>query len=118
MSISSNIKDEIIIIQQLVNTELCCNLLNEDKMKYQEYLRDTFPEFSKNSPQLFKKIIFKEDLTMLDAMLKNLDDLNNGIVQEKDVTTNIGEKLAEKYLYPVLGRPESTTEKQPEFVTK
>ena len=53
MSVSSNIKDEIMIIQQLVNTELCSNLLNEDKMKYQEYLRDTFPDFSKNSPQYF-----------------------------------------------------------------
>lgn len=55
---------------------------------------------------------------MLEPMLKSIDDLNNGLVQEKDITTNIGETLAEKYLYPVLGKPDSTTENQPQFITK
>ncbi len=118
MSDVNKIRDTVEIIKQMANTELCVNLSQSDKNSYQEYMKELFPEFSQNYVGLFKKIIFREDLTMLNAMLKNLEDLNNGVVQEKDVTTNIGESLAEKYLYPVLGKPESTTEKKPEFITK
>lgn len=112
-----NIRDTVIIIQQLASTELCINL-SQDRMKYQEHMKSLFPEFANNYFGLFKKIIFREDISMLEPMLKNIEDLNNGIVQEKDVTTSIGETLAEKYLYPVLGKPESTTEKNPEFISK
>jgi len=66
---------------------------------------------------LFKKIVFKEDLSMLEIFLTKIEALENG-TSEQEVTTNIGETLAEKYLYPVLGKPESSTEKKPEFITK
>jgi len=118
MSDTKNIRDEVKIIQQMVNTELCINLLKEDKSSYLEHMKSLFPDFCQKYMGLFKKIIFKEDLTMLEPMLQQIDDLTNGVAQEKDVTTKIGETLAEKYLYPVLGRPESNTEKQPEFITK
>lgn len=118
MSSVSNIRDQIKIIQQLANTELCINLAKEDRMKYIEYMRELYPDFSKEYFVLFKKVVLREDLSMLEPMLKSIDDLNNGLVQEKDITTNIGETLAEKYLYPVLGKPESTTENQPQFITK
>jgi hypothetical protein len=118
MSHTNSIRDEVKIIQQLVNTDLCNTLLKEDKMKYLEHMKSVFPNFSEKYMGLFKKIIFKEDLSMLEPMLQNIDDFTNGKLAEKDVTTIVGETLAEKYLYPVLGKPESTTEKNPEFITK
>jgi hypothetical protein len=118
MSHTNSIRDQVKIIQQLVNTDLCDTLLREDKMKYLEHMKSVFPNFSEKYMSLFKKIIYKEDITMLEPMLKNIDDLQNGTADEKDITANIGETLAEKYLYPVLGKPESSTEKKPEFITK
>jgi hypothetical protein len=117
MSIN-NIRDQVKVIQQLANTELCINLFNDDKAKYLEHMKSLFPEFSENYMGLFKKIIFREDLSMLEIFLKKIEELNDGSSNEKEVTANIGETLAEKFLYPVLGKPESTTEKQPEFITK
>jgi hypothetical protein len=54
---------------------------------------------------------------MLDKLFESIEDLNNG-KSEKEITASIGETLAEKYIYPVLGKPESTTEKNPEFIQK
>lgn len=117
MNQSNEIRESVVLIQKIINTDVCINLFNEDKSKYQEHLRKLFPTFAQEYPSLFKKIILNQDLSMLDQMLKSIDDLNTG-KDEKDVTTSIGESLAEKYLYPVLGKPESTNEKKPEFITK
>jgi len=114
----NSMRDQIKIIQQLANTQLCIDLASDDKGKYVDHMKTIFPEFSEKYMILFKKIIFREDLTMLEPMLKSLEELESGKITEKDITTNIGETLAEKYLYPVLGKPESTTEKNPQFVTK
>jgi len=114
----NKIRNEAKVIQLLANTELCTNLLKEDKNKYFEYMRELYPDFAQKYIGLFKKIIYKEDLAMLDVFLNQIEELENGTSTEKDITANIGEILAEKYLYPVLGKPETKTEKQPEFVTK
>ena len=118
MSEANNIRDQVKIIQQMVNTELCKNLLIEDKRQYLEHMKELFLDFSGKYMSLFKKIIYKEDLSMLEIFLDQIESLENGTTNEKDVTSNIGETLAEKYLYPVLGKPESVNEKNPEFITK
>ena len=117
MNQSNQIRETVNLIQQVINTPIFVVLSNEDKSKYQDELRKLFPTFAEEYPSLFKKVILNQDLSMLDQMLKSIDDLNTG-KNEKDITTSIGESLAEKYLYPVLGKPETTTEKKPEFITK
>ena len=113
----TEIKDQIIVLQKMVNTELCINLEKEDPTKYREHMHQLFPDMAAKYPSLFKKIIFKHDLSMLDKLFESIEDLNNG-KSEKEITASIGETLAEKYIYPVLGKPESTTEKNPEFIQK
>ena len=113
----TKVKDDIKILQQMVNTELCINLEKENQVKYREHLHQLFPTFASEYPSLFKKIIFRQDLSMLETLFQSIEDLNNG-KDEKEITTNLGETLAEKFIYPVFGKPESTTEKNPEFIQK
>ena len=117
MNQSNEIRESITLIQQMINTEKFIQLFAEDQSKYKYELSQLFPTFSSEYPILFKKVILKQDLVMLEQMLKSIEDLNNG-KDEKNVTTSIGESLAEKYLYPVLGKPETKNEKNPEFITK
>jgi len=117
MSEQNKIRETIELIKQMINTESCINLEKEDGVKYREYLNVLFPTFAAEYPLLFKKVILRQDLSMLEPMLQSIEDLHNG-KSERDIATNIGETLAEKYIYPVFGKPESKTEKTPEFIHK
>ena len=117
MSQTNEITDTIKLIQEMISTNGFIELFNNDKQLYREKLMNMFPTFAASYPSLFKKVINKDDLSMLTQMLQSISDIEQG-KDEKDITANIGETLAEKYLYPVLGKPESSTEKQPEFITK
>ena len=79
-------------------------LKKEDDIKYRNKLISLFPTFAEDYPILFKKIINNDDITMLFTMLNSLNDVSSG-KDEKQITTELGEMLAEKYLYPVLGAP-------------
>jgi hypothetical protein len=111
-----NIRDTVFIIQKMIDTEQCKQLEKEDVDKYREMLHSLFTSFATEYPSLFKQIIFRRDLSMLEMMLKKIEDLQAGKIDEKEITTKIGETLAEKYIYPVVGKPETTTEKNPEFI--
>jgi len=117
MSQTNEITETIKLIQEMISTNEFMELFNNDKQLYREKITSIFPTFAASYPSLFKKVINKDDLTMLTQMLQSINDIEQG-KNEKDITVNIGETLAEKYLYPVLGRPETSTEKQPEFITK
>lgn len=113
-----NIRDTVFVIQKMIDTEQCKQLEKEDPDKYREMLHSLFTPFATDYPSLFKQIIFRRDLSMLEMMLMKIEDLQAGKIDEKEITTTIGETLAEKYIYPVVGKPESTTEKNPEFIHK
>jgi hypothetical protein len=118
MSEQDAIRGTTILIQKMIDTDQCKELEKEDPNKYRELLTQLFPTFSADYPSLFKLIIFRRDLSMLEMMLQKIEALKDGSSNEKDITSTIGETLAEKFIYPVLGRPESLTEKNPEFIQK
>jgi hypothetical protein len=113
----NDVMSTIQLIQKIIEVKEFVELYKNDQSKYRENLQRMFPTFAGDYPFLFKKVIFKQDLSLLPTILQSIDNIKNG-ENEKNITANIGEILAEKYLYPVLGKPESTTEKQPEFKTK
>ena len=78
MNQSNDIRESIKLITQLINTEEYVELLKEDRMKYQEKVRSIFPTFAQEYPQLFKKVVLKGDLSMLDTMLQSIDDIRDG----------------------------------------
>lgn len=110
------IRDDIFVLQKMIDTEQCKQLEKEDPDKYREMLHSLFTPFATDHPSLFKQIIFRRDLSLLEMMLQKIEALQAGKIDEKEITTSIGETLAEKYIYPVVGKPETTTEKNPEFI--
>ena len=101
---SIEIKQTVELIQKIINTDEYVILKKEDDIKYRNKLISLFPTFAEDYPILFKKIINNDDITMLFTMLNSLNDVSSG-KDEKQITTELGEMLAEKYLYPVLGAP-------------
>jgi len=99
------IRDTVKLIQQMMSSELFMQLYVEDKVKYTHTLRAAFPTFAEEYHHLFKKIINHDDLSMLEPMLSSIEALSKGTKTDKEITTDIGEKLAEKYLYPTFGKP-------------
>ena len=99
------IRDTIKLIQQMMQADKCLLMEVEDKIKHTNYLREAFPTFYEDFPLLFKKVIARQDLSMLEPMLKAIEDIYEGKRVDKDAANEIGEQLAEKYLYPTFGKP-------------
>jgi hypothetical protein len=66
-----------------------------------------FPDFYDSHPYLVKKVCKGDDLTMLYEMLNKLDHVEKGNETLTAVETNLGSKLADKYLYPNLKKNNS-----------
>ena len=67
--------------------------------------------FSKAHPEIYNKyttvvktICRKDDLTFLDKMIESLEKVDKGNKTMKQVSSKLGEELADKYLYPKLGK--------------
>tara|TARA_B100000427_G_C15491190_1_gene587705 strand:- start:126 stop:473 length:348 start_codon:yes stop_codon:yes gene_type:complete len=87
----------------------CLKILEDKKTLDEEPLYEKWDLFKKETPELFKFLVKTQEIDM--SILKKLC-LQSSIVtpenkREKD--KEVGEMLAEKYLYPTFGRP---TEKQ------
>lgn len=87
------------MIQAFVKTEEMQKL--KRKKGYQEYknhLIKIFPSFYEDFETLFNMIIDEKDVTFLDNMLQGLEAINHGKSRE-EVEKDIGEKLANKYVF-------------------
>jgi hypothetical protein len=67
-------------------------------------LLEKFPEFYQDHPNLVKKICKKDNLDMLYKMLDNLDNVESGNKSLSSVELDLGNKLANQYLYPSLNK--------------
>ena len=73
-----------------------------DPFEYEMKLMETHPEFYQSYPFLVKKLCKKEDISMLYKMLDNLNKVSNGEKSLAAVEMNLGNELANKYIYPTL----------------
>lgn len=101
----SPIRGTIKLIQEMMQTDKCMLMEVEDKIKFINFMRESFPSFYEEYPFLFKKVIARQDLSMLEPMLKAIEDIYEGKRVDKEAANEIGEQLAEKYLYPTFGKP-------------
>ncbi len=65
-------------------------------------LREEFKDFSEYYPELFKKILAKEDLTPIRVMLSMLDRMADGSINQHQASVIVGERLVEKFVKPQL----------------
>jgi hypothetical protein len=75
-------------------------LTKNDSLDIELEISTRFPKFYESHPFLVKKVCKGDDLTMLYEMLNKLQDVEKGDETLTDVETNLGTKLADKYIYP------------------
>ena len=76
----------------------------KDPFEFEMEILQVFPEFYDGYPFLVKKICKRGDLSMLYKMMGKLEDVEQGKNSLASVELNLGNDLAEKYLYPVVGK--------------
>jgi len=71
-------------------------------------IRQRASEFSESYPELFKKLLAKQDLGPMQSMLSMLDRMADGSLSQHQASVIIGKKLVDKYVTPQLnGTPNS-----------
>ena len=99
----------------MINELSIRDMVNEINIKVSEYYKvdnnsdsyvielnilEQYPDFYDKYPFLVKKICKREDLTILYKMIDNIDLINSGKDNIKDVELRLGKELAEIYLHP------------------
>lgn len=68
----------------------------------EEQIREKVPEFAERYPELFTKIIQKQDLSPIQSMLAMLDRMGEGNITQHQASVIIGKKLVDKFVNPQL----------------
>ena len=76
----------------------------KDPFEFEMEILQVFPEFYDSYPFLVKKLCKRGDLSMLYTMMGKLNDVEEGKNSLATVELNLGNALAEKYLYPVINK--------------
>ena len=107
------IKKYIKEIQKFTTLDEYKQLKVLDKLQYQFALREIFPSFAEEHPFLFRKIVMGDDLTFLYTMLDNIEKISSGVITQKEAEVNMGNDLANLYIYPALAANPPTGNVQP-----
>lgn len=68
----------------------------------EETIRARVPDFIEKYPELFKKIINRNDLSPIQSMLGMLDKMGEGTISQHQASVIIGKKLVDKFVTPQL----------------
>ena len=68
----------------------------------EDTIREKVPDFIERYPELFKKIINKQDLSPIQSMLAMLDRMGEGNISQHQASVIIGKKLVDRYVTPQL----------------
>lgn len=68
----------------------------------EEQIRQKVPQFVEKYPELFSKIISKQDLTPIQSMLVMLDKMGEGQISQHQASVIIGKKLVDRFVTPQL----------------
>lgn len=60
------------------------------------------PDFVEKYPELFKKIIQRQDLSPIQSMLAMLDRMGEGRLSQHQASIIVGQKLVDRYVTPQL----------------
>jgi hypothetical protein len=75
-----------------------------DPFDFEMDIMEILPVFYQSHPFLVKTLCKKTDLTILNKMLEQLKQVENGDKSLSGVEMSLGNELADKYLYPVIGK--------------
>jgi hypothetical protein len=73
----------------------------------EDEIRKKVPTFIELYPELFKKIIQRQDLSPIQSMLQALDKMAEGNLSQHQASVLVGKKLVDKYVTPQLNSKNS-----------
>ena len=68
----------------------------------EEQIREKVPEFAEKYPELFSKLIKRDDLSPIHSMLLMLDRMAEGNITQHQASIIIGKTLVDKFISPEL----------------
>lgn len=68
----------------------------------EQAIRSRVPDFIEKYPELFKKIINRQDLAPIQSMLAMLDRMGEGSLSQHQASIIVGKKLVDRYVTPQL----------------
>lgn len=98
------IKKNSELIRKFCELDKYKKLKEEDNKKYEDTLMGIFKSFYEKYPAIFRAVIRGHDLNILYMMIEMKKKINNGEVDRKKAEIYMGEQLAERFLYPVIGK--------------
>lgn len=75
-----------------------------DPFDFEMAIIESHPEFYQSYPFLVKRLCKRGDMSMLYKMLEQLEKVESGNKSLAGVELNLGEELANQYLYPVVNK--------------
>jgi len=101
------INDSLQLLKQFVLSDDIKQIkLEKSEKEYKEYLQRIFPLFYEDFPSLFDMVVEGKDTTFINRMFDALIQIEKGKSKE-EVEKQLGEELANIYLYPKVGKPKS-----------
>ena len=94
------IKDMINIIKNDLNIYDKHN--NKTVFEKECYILEKYNDFYENHKHLVKRLCKKEDMSFLNKMFKELENVQTGKKSLIEVETNLGNELADKFIKPIL----------------
>lgn len=107
-SINNKVKDIIEYVNRDENKKARELNYNMFEMKVQKEYSDFYNEY----PTLLKMIVKGNNLDMLNKMLNMITRINNKEIDKFEGEKELGESLAEQYLYPVVKDKKPLTKKE------
>ena len=98
------IKKNSQLIRKFCELDKYKKLKEEDNKNYEDTLMGIFKSFYEKYPAIFRAVIRGHDLDILYMMIEMKKKINSGEVDRKKAEIYMGEQLAERFLYPVIGK--------------
>ena len=98
------IKKNALIIDKFCKLDKFKKLKNENPKKYENQMKDIFNSFAVKYPDIFKLLINNCDINILLMMLEMKKKIDNNEIDQKKAEVFMGEQLAEKFIYLVVGK--------------
>ena len=70
--------------------------------KLEAELKEAYPTYAERFPELFKKIVTKQDITPLNTMIAMLDKMAAGNISQHEASIIVGQRLIDRYVKPQL----------------
>lgn len=67
-----------------------------------EQIKPRVGDFIDNYPELYKKLIAREDISPINSMLLMLDKMSEGVISQHQASVVIGKKLVDRFVTPQL----------------